>query len=125
VVVAAGEKMAEFVGEEDGHQSEGEGEAGGEGEGIFVEESERAEKFVGGEGLVLGVGGGELRAGDEAGAEREEEEEASEEQHFSGWTVGGRGVADAVGRGGAPIDAGRDDWRRIFWGRCGHEKFWA
>jgi len=77
VMVAASKEMTELVGEEDGHQGEGEGETGGEAERVFVKKSERAEKFVRREGLVPGISGGELRAGDEAGAKGEEEEEAS------------------------------------------------
>ena len=73
--------------------------------------------------MVLRIGRRELRAGDEAGAKREEEEDASEEQHFSGWPIGDMGVADTVDRGGAPIDVGRGGWRWIFWRRCGHEVF--
>ena len=79
MVVAAGEEMAEFVGEENEKKSEGEWESGGEAEGVFVEKSEGAEKFVGGEGFVLRIRGGKLRAGDEAGTEGEEEEDASKE----------------------------------------------
>jgi hypothetical protein len=73
----------------------------------------------------LGIGGGELGAGYEAGAEREEEEEAGEEEHFSGRRVGDRSVADGAGRGGTPIDVGREGWRRIFWWRWGHGIFCA
>ena len=125
MMVAASEKMAEFMGEQNGEKSKGERESGGEAERVFVKKSERAEKFVGGEGLVLRVGGGELRAGDEAGAKREEKEDASQEQHLFGRTVGDWSVADTVGRSGAPIDVGRDGWRRIFWQRWGHGVFCA
>ena len=68
----------------------------------------------------MSEGGRELRASDQASAEREEEENACEEQHFSGRTVGMWSVADTVGRGGAPIDVGWDGRRRIFWKRWGH-----
>jgi len=125
MVVTAGEEMAEFMGEENKEKSKCERETGGEAEGVLVKESKGAEKFIGGEGLVLGIGGGELRAGDEAGAESEEEEDAGEEQHFSGRTVRSRNVADAIGRGGAPIDVGREGWRRIYWEGWGHGIFCA
>jgi hypothetical protein len=46
---------------------------------VFVKKSERAKKFVEGEGFVPGVSSSELCAGDEAGAEREEKQEASED----------------------------------------------
>src|SRR6266403_1488126 len=125
MVVTAGEEMAEFMGEENKEKSKCERETGGEAEGVLVKESKGAEKFIGGEGLVLGIGGGELRAGDEAGAESEEEEDAGEEQHFSGRTVRSRNVADAIGRGGAPIDVGREGRRRIYWEGWGHGIFCA
>ena len=38
---------------------------------MLVEKFEGAHKFVEGDGFILCVGNGELRAGDEAGAERE------------------------------------------------------
>jgi len=78
VVVAAGKKMAEFVSEENGHQSQRERKTGGEADRVFIEESERAKKFIRREGLVLRIGGGELCAGDEAGAQRQEKENAGE-----------------------------------------------
>lgn len=70
MVVAAGEKMAEFVGEENKEKSKCEREACGEAQWVLVEESKGAEKFIGGEGFVLRVGGGELGSSHEAGAER-------------------------------------------------------
>ena len=70
-MVAAGEEMAEFVGQKNGEQGEGEGEASGEARGMLVEEFEGADKFVEGDGFILRVGDGELSAGNEAGAERE------------------------------------------------------
>ena len=70
-MMAAGEEMAELVSEENGEQGEGEREAGGEGGGMFVKKSEGVEEFVEGDGLVVGVGDGELRAGDETGAKGE------------------------------------------------------
>ena len=75
--------------------------------------------------MVLGIGSRELCAGHEAGAKREKEEDTSEEQHSLGRTVGDRGVANRVGRSGAPIDVGRDGWRRVFWKQWGHGMFCA
>ena len=72
VVVAAGEKMAEFVGEQDGQERQGEGESGGEGERLAIDEREGMNEFVPGDGFVVGVGDGEMSAGDEAGAKRQE-----------------------------------------------------
>jgi hypothetical protein len=125
MMIAAGKEMSELVGEENREKSEGKGEAGSEAKRVFVKESERAEEFVERERLILRIGRGELRAGDEAGTKREEEEDAREEQHFSGRAVGDGGVANAAGRDGAPIDVGRDGWRRIFWERWGHGMFCA
>lgn len=125
MVVTAGEKMAEFMGEENEEKSKCERETCGEAEGVLVKESKGAEKFIGGEGFVQSVGSGELGSGDQARAKRQEKENAREKQHFFGGTIGRRGVADTVSRGGAPIDVGREGWRRIFWKRCGHEIFCA
>lgn len=69
VMAAAGEEMAEFVGEENGEEREREGQAGEKTGGIFVQEREGAEEFVDGGGLLVGVGDGELRASDKAGGE--------------------------------------------------------
>ena len=44
-MVAAGEEVAQFVGEKNGQQSGGEGQADKESGGVFVEESEGAEEF--------------------------------------------------------------------------------
>ena len=79
MMVTAGKIMAELVGEKNGEQGESKGQAGGETERVFVKKSKRAEEFVEGEGLVLSIRCGELCARDEAGAEREEEQDASED----------------------------------------------
>ena len=73
MMIAAGKEMAELVGEKNGKQSKSKWQACGEAERIFVKKSETAQKFVEREGLILGIGGGELSSGDEAGAEGEEE----------------------------------------------------
>jgi hypothetical protein len=74
VMVAAGKEMAEFVGEENGQQGGGEGQAGEKGRGIFVEKSEGAQEFVERSCLIVGVGEGELGACGQAGPKREEKE---------------------------------------------------
>ena len=71
VMVAAGEEMPEFVGKENGQQSDGKGKTGQESGGIFVEESEGADEFVEGSGLIVGVGDGELGACCKASTERQ------------------------------------------------------
>jgi hypothetical protein len=121
-MIAAGKEMTQFVREKNGEQSESKRQACGESERVFVKKSERAEKFVEREGLVLSVGSSELCAGDEARAKREEEEDTSKNQHLPGRTVGDRGVADAAGGSGAPIRVdGRNGRRRIFWEWRAHE----
>ena len=72
VVVAAGEKMAEFVSEQNGQERQRERQSGGEGERVAIDEREGANEFVPGDGFVVGVGDGEVRAGHEAGAKRQE-----------------------------------------------------
>jgi hypothetical protein len=80
VMAAAGEEVAEFVSEENGEKREGEGQASQKTGRILEEESEGTEEFVHGSGLVVGVGDGELRAGNEAGAKREEKERDGQDE---------------------------------------------
>jgi len=79
VMTAAGEEMAEFVGEKNGEESKREGQAGEQRRRIFVEEREGADEFVNGGGLLVGVRGGELGAGHEASGERAEKQRDSEQ----------------------------------------------
>jgi hypothetical protein len=67
-MVAAGEEVAEFVGEKNGQQSGGEGQADKESGGVFVEQSEGAEEFVERGGLIVRIGDGELSTCGQAGA---------------------------------------------------------
>jgi hypothetical protein len=78
--MAAGEKMAEFVSQENGEQREGEGESGSQGERVAIDEGEGAKEFIPGDGFIVGVGGGKMRACDQTRAEGGNEEEAGEEQ---------------------------------------------
>ena len=66
--MAAGEKMAEFMREQNGEKSEGKRKARREGRGMFVEEGEGVEKLVERNGLILRISEGKLSAGDEASA---------------------------------------------------------
>ncbi len=113
VMVAAGEEMAEFVGEKNGQQSDGKGKAGQESDRIFVKESEGAEEFVERGGLIVGVSDGELRARGEAGAEREKKEDDGEDKRFEGRTRENRNVKLGARGDVAPIDGG---WKRV---HCG------
>jgi len=92
---------------------------------MLVEEFEGAHKFVEGDGFVLRVGDGELRAGDKAGAKREEKENACEEQGFWGGARRDVCVLEFAGRDDAPIEVERNGGRRIFWEWSGHEIFGA
>src|SRR5260370_3661585 len=65
VVVAASEKMGEFVSEENRKQCKRERESGGQGERVTIGESERVNKFVPGDGFVVGAGGDGMLTGDE------------------------------------------------------------
>ena len=69
-MMTASEKMAEFVGEKNGHQREGKGKASGERRGMRVQEFEGLDEFIPGDGLLFGIGDGEMSAGDEASTER-------------------------------------------------------
>ena len=70
-MVAAGEEMAEFMGEKNREQGESKGKAGGKTGGMLIEKFEGMDKLVERGGLIVGVGDGELCAGCEAGAKRE------------------------------------------------------
>ena len=73
-MMAAGEIVSEFVREQNRKQREREGQAADERERMPVEQRKRAQEFVEGDGFILGVGRGEVRAGHEAGAQRDEEQ---------------------------------------------------
>ena len=75
---------------------------------LFVEESEGAEEFVEGGGLVVGVSDRELRACSEARAEGEKKEGDGEDEGFERRATQNRDVK-LCGRGKrAPIIAKRD-----------------
>lgn len=109
-VVAAGEKMAELMGQENGQESGREGQAGEKGYGIFVEQRESAEEFVERDSLIVSVGGGELRAGGETGAQSKEKEPNGEEERFEGRTRKDRDIILDGRWKSAPI---RLCWKRI------------
>jgi hypothetical protein len=92
---------------------------------MLVEEFEGADKFVEGDGFVLGVSDGELRAGDEASTEREKKKNASEEQGFWRRTRRDVSVLELLRWDGAPVEAEGNGGRRIFWEWSGHEMFGA
>jgi len=110
VVMAARKKMAEFMGQKNGQESGREGKAGEKGYGIFVEQRECAEEFVERDGLIVSIGGGELRAGGEAGAQCKEKKRYGEEQRFERRTRKDRDIISGGRWRGAPI---RLCWKSI------------
>src|SRR5260370_18178213 len=68
VMMAAGEKMAEFMREQNGEQGEGKRKARREGCGMFVEEGEVVDKLVERHGLIVRIRDRKVSAGDEASA---------------------------------------------------------
>lgn len=125
VMTAAGEEVAEFVGEEDCQESGGERKSGEKAGWIFIEESEGAEKFVERSGLVVGVGDGELCAGDETSGKREKEKRDGEDERFDGGARENRNVELGGLRKSAPVIG---EWKSvesgIGWWR-GHKEFWS
>jgi hypothetical protein len=78
-MAAASEKMAELMDEENGEQREGKGKAGGESGGLSIEERHALEEFVDGSGFVARESVSELRAGNEASAKGNDEEDARDD----------------------------------------------
>jgi len=71
VMVAAGEVVTEFVGEKDGEERGGEGQAREKQLRMMVGERKYLEESIEGGGLIVGVGGGKMGAGKEGSEERE------------------------------------------------------
>ena len=84
VMMAAGKEVAEFVGKKNGEQREGEGEAREESGRMLVEKFVRVDKLVERGSEILGIRVGELSAGGEAGAKREQEQDACEYKSSGG-----------------------------------------
>src|SRR5579862_991021 len=74
VMVSAGEVVAEFVNEQDAEKRQSEGQTADKRERMLVEKCERIQEFIEVDGFVFGVGGGEVRAGYEAGAQSGQKE---------------------------------------------------
>lgn len=108
VMVAAGEEMAEFVGEKDGEESCGERHAGEKAERILVEKGEGAEKLVERNRLVVSVGHGKLRAGNKASRKSGEEEKNGEDEGFERGTRKNRSVGFGDGSKRVPVNGGRE-----------------
>src|SRR5271163_830562 len=82
-MVAAGEEVAEFVGEENGHESGGERQACQKTGGIFVKEREGVEELVPGNGLIVGESSGELSARGKTSAEGEEKKHHGQDERLA------------------------------------------
>jgi hypothetical protein len=108
VMMAAGEEVTEFMGKKNGEQREGEGEARKESGRMLVEKFVGVDKLIERRGLILGVGIGELSAGGEAGAKREQEQDAGEYES-SGWRAWRNGKVLRPEEGlGAPVSLDRN-----------------
>jgi len=115
VVVTAGEEMSKFVSEEDGKKSEREGQSGGERGGLAIDESESADEFVPGDGLVVGVGGGEMRSGYETSAKCQKKEGAGDEERFARGVSRDRKGIKGEASTGAPVGRGLGNGEAAVW----------
>ena len=79
-MVAASEKVPQLMREKDSHQSEGERKSSGESPRIFVKQRERPQQFVDRHSLIVSISDRELRARDQASAEREQKQSHCEDQ---------------------------------------------
>lgn len=82
VMLAAGEKMAQFVGEENRQQRSSKRQASQESGWVFVKESESMEEVVPGNGFVVGESGSELRSCGKTGAKCQEKKYDCEHERF-------------------------------------------
>lgn len=115
-MMATGEKVSQFMGEKNGEQREGKGDASGEACGMFVEKREGVDEIVIGSSLIIRVGDRELRAGYKAGAKSKQEQDTGEGERFRGRPAWNGNVLPFTGRSGAPIDVDWDGGRKVFWG---------
>jgi len=113
--------MAELMREQDGEQSEGEGQARSKSGGMLVKKCEGVDKFVERDGLILRVGYGELSAGDEAGAKSEQEENAGKIKRLERRARGNDRIGRRAAGNSAPVQVDGNGWRRILLGRSAHE----
>jgi len=84
VVVATREIVTELMREQYCEQGKGERQATNQRDRLAIEQCKRADEFVPGDGLILCVGRGEVRARDETGTEREEKQRARHNERFHG-----------------------------------------
>jgi hypothetical protein len=114
MMVTAGEEVAEFVSEKNDEESKSKRETRREGGGMAVKEREIADELVDGGFPIVSEGEGELRAGNEAGAESEKKKQNGEEQRFErGMSADGR-KERSVGGKRAPVKMCAESLGRIF-----------
>ena len=107
VMMAAGEEVAEFMGKKNGKQRERERESGKESGRMLVKKFVCVDKLVERGGKILGIRIGELSAGGEAGAKREQEQDSGEQERPGGRAWRNSKVLRAEKGLGAPIHM---DW---------------
>lgn len=76
-----------------------------------------------GDGLVVGVGEGEMGAGDKTSAKGEKKKKARQEQRLERRTPGNGRVVEIAWRNGTPVDVRGNGWRRILLDRAAHKYF--
>jgi len=115
--------MAQFVGQQNDKQGQGERETCGKGSGFLVEKSEGADELVEIDGLVVRIRDAELCASDKTGAEREKEQNTCKQEGLQGRPARNGNVLHFADRESAPVNVNGDGWRRVFRERSGHEMF--
>lgn len=120
-MMTTGEDVAEFMGEKNGEQSESEGQAGGQGRGVFVKQREGFDKLVKRDGLILRIGDGELRASDKASAKSEKKKNAGEIEGLESRARRGSDILRFKEYRGTPVPMNGDGARRIFRERIAHD----
>ena len=90
---------------------------------MAIEERKGANELIERDGLIVRVGGGKLRAGGEASAEREKKQRDGEEEGLQRRTGANRSVIGGRRGNRAPVKRGRGGGACIVSERVGHERF--
>jgi hypothetical protein len=107
------------VREQYSQKGQGKRQASSQRERLAIEQGESADEFVPRNGLVLCVGRGEVRAGDETSTERQEKQRTGKEKSSQGRMLRNLNVVRGEGCG-APIEGLRRNDGAL-WNRIGHE----
>jgi len=113
--------MAEFVSQQDGKERDRERQAAEQCRRMLIQELKSSNEFVNGDRLVVGKGHRELRACNEAGAQRQHEQQSCQCQAFARRPRRSDGVIVAYGRNGAPIYVDGKWMSGAFWESSSHE----